>query len=130
MRWLCSIVACATMLNPVAGLAEEAEIWSGWTNIVPCTKLVTDNGFPYIKTASQELHTDLYLNSDKLADVGSVALQCTKDAAVSTLLATIVPGGAAAIPSAKSALVTCMSQKGIPVVASAFRFAQYTKCNW
>jgi hypothetical protein len=110
--------------------SAEMEVWHGWANIWPCSKLITDNGFPYVKTSSQELHSVVFLNHDKLSELGDIAVQCTKDAGVAGLFAAIVSGGGAAFPAAAAAWSQCMSSRGKPVAASALRFTQYPKCNW
>jgi len=129
-----SIIACCAVTSSVA-FASEFEVWQGWMNLTPCSKVEwTNDGIfgtpsPTLRTAAQELHGRILANVPD--SQGAIdALQCAAQAAAVTTAAAIVTNGAGGWPAFTSTFYGCMKDRAYGHLVSDLRLETWGQCNW
>jgi len=104
------LVALFALIGVSGVSAESRDIRLGWMNIQPCSELVTNNGFPYVKTADQELVAYLRLNAPDVNAILGFVNHCAFNVALpATTLAAIFASPGAAQPTFFGLFNTCMA---------------------
>lgn len=120
--------------------ADIIDIWHGWTNITPCSRVETNNdgvfGLPSITTrfADQELHGYVRLevptNSQQFIErTKQIATQCAIQGAAAAGATALITGGPGAWETFVSVFQGCMENTSVTDYLS-INFDTEAICNW
>lgn len=148
MRFVSTLERIVTLLMLSALLcsssvvsASTIEIWHGWMNLAPCSKVEWRNdglfGTPsptYIE-APQELHgwvradvTDT--TSDLINAITSVATNCAAQGATAAGTVALITGGPGAWETFVSTFKSCIANTSVARYIIQFRLDTDSQCNW
>jgi hypothetical protein len=126
-----------------SAIADEVEIWHGWMNLLPCTKVDWRNdgifGTPsptYVE-APQEFHGYIYADipngQDITAELQNDCIQCGVQAAAVTTVIAILTEGAGGWEAFSAAFWECLQNRADEATQHAvdsLRLATDTHCEW
>lgn len=131
---LSSCIAC-TFVN-----AAEVEVWNGWMNLAPCSKVEWHNNgifgtpAPTVRTTAQEFHGRILAHipdgQGLINEVQNDAMQCAAQAAAVTTAAAIVTDGAGGWPAFTSTFYGCMKGRAAGYLVDNLRLETWGHCNW
>jgi hypothetical protein len=137
IRFLCVVAAIA---SASAANASTIDLWHGWMNITPCSKVdyyEDDFGiqWPTVRTAPQELHG--YVRADVVTttdDVRNVLVQvfgnCAAQGAAAAGTTALITGGPGSWEAFQVTFKSCVSGTQWANYLIQFRLSTESKCNW
>jgi hypothetical protein len=128
-------VVCAHLVFTMPATAEDRVLWHGWMNLTPCSKLITNNGFPYVKTGPQELHGYIKasLPDDTQAEIKGAVGDCAAQAAGTAGAVGLLTNVGAVWPTFMQSFGTCVGSKADGFKTQLYnsvRLETATQCNY
>jgi len=109
---------------------SKQRVWHGWGNGPPCSKLVTDNGFPYVKMGPQEIHAEMTADVPDGAGILQQVQQCGGTAAGACAIAAWMSSGAACLPAFKTSFMACVQAMGANIIENSINFRTWSECQY
>jgi hypothetical protein len=133
MRFKISVLSC---LFIATGTAESREVWHGWMNLTPCSRVVWRNDgifgtpSPTAQTAPQELHGYLDLNIPDEQTIVQVAQNCAQQGVAAAGLAAVLTNWSGAWPAFKAAWDSCIASAPTQITENTFNLRTDPICKW
>jgi hypothetical protein len=120
----------------VTGTVDAREIWHGWMNLTPCSRVVwRNNGIgglpsPTVQTAPQELHGYLDLNIPDEQAIVQVAQDCAKRGAEAAGIAAVLTNWSGAWPAFQAEWNSCIASAPKKIAENSFNLRTDNSCKW
>lgn len=141
MKTFTRLVAMAALGAAAVASAAEIEVWHGWMNLTPCTKVEWGNDglfglpSPTYREGPQELHGWIYADVTTGGELANQArndcAQCGIQAAAVASAASILTEGAGGWPAFTGAFWGCLSSRAETYnVVRSVNLKTDTFCRW
>lgn len=120
----------------LASNSQAVEVWHGWMNLPPCTKVEWNNNgifgtpAPTYREGPQELHGYIDLSIPNEQSLVNIARSCTEQAVASAGIAAVLTNWGAAWPAFQSSWSGCISTAPSQLATSAINFRTEAVCRW
>lgn len=127
-----SLATATAFAQPV----QSQEIWHGWMNLTPCSKVEWNNNgvfgtpSPTVRTGPQELHGHLTMNLPTEQTVVDVARNCANKGVAAAGVAAVLTNWGAAWPTFKTTFEQCVKDSGKDILSSLITFRSDNICRY
>lgn len=126
----------ASLVNITTAYAEPKEVWHGWMNLTPCSKVEWNNNglfgtpSPTVRTGPQELHGYLTVDLPNDQSVVSLVKNCADKGVAAAGVAAVLTNWSAAWPTFEVTFKQCLHNAPQDILSKAVNFRTNTTCSY
>jgi hypothetical protein len=125
-----------TLASITTAYSEPQEVWHGWMNLTPCSRVEwTNNGLfgtpsSTARTAPQELHGYITIDLPNEKSVIDRVKSCADKGVSAAGLAAVLTNWSGAWPAFNATFQQCLKNAPKNILSKAVNFRSDTSCKW
>lgn len=130
-----AVISLTVGINTIV-YADPIEVWHGWMNITPCSRVEWNNNglfgtpAPTLRTAPQELHGYIVIDLPNEQNIIDKVKECAEKGVAAAGISAVLTNWSAASPSFNAAFQNCLQDVPAEILDRSVNFKTDSSCVW